>query len=117
METAFYVGLIYIGTIFYVIAAYYHLKLNEKWSFWRALMIAIPFVLVEYCFSLNGNYYMHHALDYSPMDILNITMCFYFVNLWLMNYFVLHHTIHNVYKEIVCFGLILGAFGMTTVIR
>ena len=113
----FYILLIYIGTIFYVFAAYYHLTMHDKWTFLKALMIAIPFVLIEYCFSLHGNYFMHHDLNYSTMDILILTICFYFINLWLMNYFVLKHKGGNIYKEILCFGLIICAFLLTTVIR
>lgn len=117
LQTAFYICLIYIGTVCYVIAAYYHLKLGDKWNFWRALMIAIPLVLIEYCFSLNGNYYIHQICGYSAMDILIITICFYFINLWLLNYFILKHNEDNIYMEVFCFGLVLCAFILTNVIR
>lgn len=113
----FYISLIYIGSTFYVLAAYYHLALRENWYFWKAYMMAIPLVLVEYLFTLNGNHYMHHVLEYSPVDVLIITICFYFVNLWLLNYYVLKHRGHNIYMEMVCFGLVLTAFLLTTVIR
>lgn len=113
----FYLFLIYIGTVFYVIAAYYHLTFRERWYFMKAYMIAIPFVLLEYCFSLNGNYYMHYIMDYSPLDILIITMCFCFINLWLLNYFILKHTGHNIYMEVFCFCLVITAFILTTVVR
>lgn len=33
LQTAFYIALIYIGTLCYVIAAYYHLKMKEEWTF------------------------------------------------------------------------------------
>ena len=45
---------IYIGTIFYVIASYFHLSI-KKWNLKQAYLIAIPLVMVEYYFSLNGN--------------------------------------------------------------
>lgn len=117
LQAAFYISLIYIGTVCYVIAAYYHLKMNEKWSFLKALMIAVPFVLIEYCFSLNGNYYIHQKFGYSAMDILIITICFYFANLWLLNYFILEHKEHNMYIEALCFGLVICAFLLTNVIQ
>ena len=113
----FYISLIYIGTVLYVIASYYHLSLRENWYFSKAYLIAIPLVMIEYLFSLNGNHYMHYILDYSPIDILIITVCFYFVNLWILNYFVLKHKSHNIYMEFFCFVLVLTAFLLTTVIR
>ena len=117
LETAFYISLIYIGTVCYVMASYYHLKMREEWTFWKALLIAVPFVLIEYCFSLNGNYYIHKISGYSAMDILIITICFYFTNLWLLNYFILKQTDHNMYIEVFCFLLVLCAFILTNVIR
>lgn len=117
LETAFYIALIYIGTLCYVIAAYYHLKMGDKWTFLKALLIAVPLVLIEYCFSLNGNYYIHKICGYSAMDILIITICFYFINLWLLNYFILEHKDHNMYIEVFCFFLVTCAFLLTNVIR
>ena len=117
LRLLFYILLIYIGTIFYVLAAYYHLTMHDKWTFLKALMIAVPFVLIEYCFSLNGNYYMVSKMNFSPMEVLIITMCFYFINLWVLNFFILKHPNYNIYKEFFCFGLIITAFLMTTVIR
>jgi hypothetical protein len=117
LQAAFYICLIYIGTVCYVIAAYYHLKMSEKWTFLKAFTIAVPFVLIEYCFSLNGNYYIHQKFGYSAMDILIMTICFYFINLWLLNYFILEHTQHNMYVEAFCFALVIGAFLLTNVIQ
>ena len=91
--------------------------MKENWTFAKAYGIAIPFIMLEYIFSLHGNYFLHYKLDYSPMDVLIITICFYFVNLWLLNYFILKHKGHNIYMEILCFGLVLTAFLLTTVIR
>ena len=116
-EQLLFILLVYLGTVFYVFAAYYHLSLDEKWTFWKAFTIAIPFVIIEYLFSLNGNYYLHSMFDYSPIDILIITICFYFINLWLLNYYILKHTKSNIFKELVCFLLIITAFLLTNVIR
>lgn len=109
--------LIYIGSALYTLAAYYHLSLNEKWSFWYVYLAAIPIVLLEYVFSLHGIHYLHSWLDFSPIHILVITLCFYFVNLWLLNYFVLHHTQGNLATELFCFGCIIVAFLFSTILR
>ncbi len=81
-------GLIYIGTICYTIASYYHLRL-ERWTLLHALLIAIPFVLIEYQFSLRGNFYAKKHLFLNAIQITLITMIFYFINSWLLNYFIL----------------------------
>ena len=41
------VSLVYIGTIFYTFAAYYHLKYKTDWTFAKAFILAIPFVLID----------------------------------------------------------------------
>lgn len=109
--------LIYLGSLCYVIASYYHLKLKDNWKFFTALAIAIPFVLIEYTFSLHGNHYAHKYLKLTAIDILIITICFYFINLWLLNRFVLGHKGHKAWSELLAFGLIVAAFLITNVIR
>ncbi len=100
--------LIYLGSIFFVLAAYYHLS-YKPWTFSKALSTALPLVCIEYIFSLNGNHMAHEDLDLNPIQILIITITFYFINLWLLNYFVIKKTI-NLKKEIVAFGLIVTGF-------
>lgn len=117
---ASYVGilfLIYLGSLCYVLASYYHLKLKDNWKFLTALSIAIPLILIEYTFSLHGNHYAHTYLRLTALDILIITICFYFVNLWLLNRFVLGHKGHKVWAEVLAFCLIIVAFLITNVIR
>jgi hypothetical protein len=109
--------LIYLGTVFYTLAAYYHLSLKSEWTFITALSIAIPLVFIEYLFSLNGNYYANAYLGLSPIDILIITIIFYFINLWILNYLVLKNKIHNIYSELIAFLLVIIAFFITTVIK
>ncbi len=109
--------LIYMGTVFYVFASYYHLKLKENWNFFMALGIAIPIVVLEYFFSLHGNHYAHFFFNMSPLDILIITMCFYFVNLWILNFFILKNETHNMYSEIFAFLLVITAFVISSVIH
>lgn len=107
------ISIIYIGTVFYTLASYYHLKLKESWTFTSALTIALPLVFIEYNFSLRGNYLAYSQLNLSSIDILLITMVFYFINGWLLNFFVLKHKI-NIIREIIAFILILLAFKITT---
>jgi hypothetical protein len=105
-------GLIYIGTICYTIASYYHLRL-EKWTLIHALLIAIPFVLIEYQFSLRGNYYAKKHLLLNAVQITLITMIFYFINSWLLNYFILKNDVVW-WRELISFILIFFAFLITT---
>jgi hypothetical protein len=80
-----------------------------------ALAIAIPFVLLEYQFSLRGNHAAVYHLKFNPLQVLLITLCFYFLNLWLLNYFVLKtHVVW--WRECLCFMLIICAFAITTVL-
>ena len=100
--------LIYIGTIFYVLASYFHLT-QDAWTFKKALATAIPFVLIEYTFSLRGNYYAYSELELNPLQILIVTMVFYFINMWIFNYFITKKII-NTFREVVAFILIISAF-------
>ena len=114
IKTIGIVSLVYIGTIFYTFAAYYHLKYKTNWTFAKAFILAIPFVLIEYMFSLHGNHYANTVIGMSAQSILIMTVCFYFCNLWLLNYFVLKHTV-NAWREIIAFTLVIMAFLVTTV--
>ena len=109
--------LIYMGSLCYVVAAYYHLNFSKNWSFLTALAIALPIVLVEYSCSLHGNHFANEYLAFTAIDILVITICFYFVNLWLLNYFVLKHKPANAWSELAAVSLIIIAFLLTTVIK
>lgn len=103
-------GLIYLGTIMYTIAAYYHLRFRGKqWSFLLAFVLAMPLVATEYALSLHGNHFANEWLGISAMKILILTMCFYFINLAVLNYFVLKHKV-NVVREGIAFLLIIAAF-------
>jgi hypothetical protein len=76
---------VYIGTIFYTLAAYYHLSLKD-WSFLKALKIAMPLVFIEYTFSLRANRSLNKTFNNNSVQILLITMCFYFIN--VLNLFI-----------------------------
>jgi len=106
---------VYIGTIFYVLASYYHLTLKD-WTFKKALFIALPLVCIEYFFSLRGNRYLNEKYNINAIEILLITMCFYFINTWLLNYFVIKNKV-NIIKELISFILILVAFYLSSNIR
>ncbi len=106
---------VYIGTIMYTLASYYHLSLKD-WSFFKALKIAIPLVLIEYTFSLRGNRILNETFNINSVQILLITMCFYFINNWLLNYFVIKNKI-NTSKQIISFILILLAFYLSSDIK
>jgi hypothetical protein len=110
---------IFIGTICYTFASYYHLKYNKDWNFWTALMIAIPFVLIEYTFSLHGNYYAYTHLKLDPSKILILTICFNFICIWLFNYFIMKIPFdhRNMMREILALILIMSAFYISVVVR
>ena len=101
-------SLIYIGTVFYTLAAYYHLKLKD-WTFLKAFALAIPLVMIEYSFSLRGNRQANTVLGMNALQILIITITFYFINAWLLNYFVLKNKV-NYQREIISFILVISAF-------
>ena len=111
---AFVLALIYFGTMAYTIASYYHLKIKD-WTFASAFLIAIPFVLIEYQFSIRGNFFATTLLGFNAVQITLITMSFYFINTWLLNHFVLKRPTVWL-RETIAFLLIIGAFIVTTTI-
>ncbi len=108
--------LIYFGTVCYTIAAYFHLYLKDKWTLQRALVIAIPFVLIEYLFSLNGNHYALKVLNWSPLQILVVTTAFYFVNILILNKVVIKHET-KMLREFTAIVLVLIAFLVSGVLE
>lgn len=111
-EWVFILGLIFLGSISYTIAAYYHLKL-ENWSFLTAFAIALPLILIEYQFSIRGNHAAKHILKLNAVQITLLTMTFYFINAWVLNYFFLKQPIVW-WREILAFMCIILAFLLTT---
>lgn len=99
---------IYIGTVFYVLASYFHL-LQDNWSFQKALFTALPFVLIEYMFSLRGNYYAYTQLELNPIQILIVTLVFYFINMWIFNLFITKKKINKL-REVTSFILVISSF-------
>jgi hypothetical protein len=78
--------LIYFASWCYVLAQYYHLTLSN-WTFITAMAIALPLVIVEYSFALHGNKLA--SASASPFQILLVTVCFYIINIIILNIFVL----------------------------
>jgi len=113
----FCVAGVFIGTFFYTMAAYYHLKLGPKWNFLSALMIAVPFLLLEYTFSLHANHYLHKDYNFTPSQILSMTICFNFITIWLFNYFVMENGNVHFLREIAALFLILLALFITNVVK
>ena len=111
-STLYVYFLIFIGSVCYTIASFYHLKI-QNWTFLKALLIAIPFVIIEYQFSLRGNMHARRHLNLNAVEIVIITMCFYFINAWILNYLVLKQNM-TVWREILSFVLIVCAFLITT---
>jgi len=75
---------IFIACIIYTIASY---ALPIGWSGisdWTAILYAMPLVFLEYNFSIRGNR-MAHAGGLTSFEILNLTIIFYFVGLFLVN--------------------------------
>lgn len=104
--------MIYLGTALYIIASYYHLKI-KNWTFLKALVLALPIVLCEYQFSLRGNYLANTILKFNAVQIVLITMIFYFINAWLLNVFVLKQSVIW-WRELIAFIFIGFAFLITT---
>jgi hypothetical protein len=104
---------IYIGTCFYVTASYLHLALGKSWTFLSAFLIAVPLVIIEYQFSLRGNYAAHASHGMGALQILVLTLAFYFLNLWVLNVVVLKTRV-VIWRELLCFALVAAAFVITT---
>jgi hypothetical protein len=107
---------VYTGTIFYTMAAYYHIKLGSKWNFTTALMLAVPFVFVEYIFALHANYFLFRDHGFTPSKILIVTICFNFINIWLFNYYVLKVQNSDMIREMCALALIAAALFITKVV-
>lgn len=109
----FYImGLIFMGTISYTIASYLHLKMDE-WTFLKALLIALPFVFIEYQFMLRGIYYAKEHLLMNSLQILVITTIFCCFNSLLINYFVLQLPM-VIWRELLSVVFLLMAFFTST---
>lgn len=97
--------LIYLASWCYVIAQYYHLHL-AKWTFVKAMLIALPLVIVEYSLSLHGNKLASQSMG--PTQILLMTVSFYILNIILLNLLVFKSEFQPV-RDILAIVLIASA--------
>lgn len=67
------------------------------------MLIAMPLVVIEYCFSLNGNKLANESM--SPTQILTMTIGFYVLNIMILNILVFKNEFHLV-RDIGAFLLI-----------
>jgi hypothetical protein len=104
----FAIFLVYMGAVFYSLAAFYHLSM-PKWTFLKGLAVAIPLILIEYHFSLRANRVIHDTLQWNATQIAFITLIFYFINTWIMNKFIFKRKF-VLWRELVALGLLAGAF-------
>jgi uncharacterized protein (DUF486 family) len=104
---------IFIGSVSYTVAAYYHLSLTN-WTFLKAFAIALPLILIEYQFSIRGNHYAYSLLKMNAVQITLLTMTFYFINSWILNYFILKKHAVVWWREVTAFILIVLAMSLST---
>lgn len=104
--TVWFILFIFIGAVFKVIASYAHL-IAADWTFLGAFLLAVPFVMTEYNFSLRGNKWAFDS-GLSPVSILLMTLCFYFVAMYGLNRFWFGKETKLI--DLASFGLIAAAF-------
>jgi len=78
---------LYIASVFYIIASFYHLSLGVKWTFIRAFLISLTFVILEYLFGIPGNQWANQFI--SVFDLMILIIVFDLINLFILNFFVL----------------------------
>jgi uncharacterized protein (DUF486 family) len=100
---------IYIGSVFYTIASYYHLK-ETNWSFLKALLIAVPVVFIEYQFTLRGNHQLSTLYGFNSTQIGIFVIISDFINAWLLSYFILKQKNNNSMRNILAFFFIYCAY-------
>ena len=87
---------IYMGSVFYTLASFYHLSLGTQWTFFKAYMLALVFVLIEYLFNIKGNHGANKHV--TVFQIMILIIAFDLINLYILNYFVLKNKI-NVFRD------------------
>jgi hypothetical protein len=109
--------MIYIGSVCYTIASFYHLSFGEQWTFWRAYALAIVFVSIEYIFNVIGIRECNRYI--SVFQIMILVIAFDLINLYAINVIFLKNTLRP-WREFVSLALIgvavfisLDAFSIT----
>ena len=102
---------IYIASVFYTVASFYHLSFGAKWTFTRAYIIAIIFVGIEYIFSVLGNKWANEFI--TVFDIMILIIVFDLINLYIINFFILKNRVqplkHGISLILVGIAIILSA--------
>lgn len=84
MNKVFSIFLIYLGSVCYTVASFYHLSFtSSQWSFGRAYAIALFFVAIEYVFNVIGNRSANRYL--SVFQIMILIIAFDLINLYILN--------------------------------
>lgn len=104
--------LIYIASCFYTFASFYHLKF-KNWTFWKAYMIAIPLVCIEYVFNIFGNKYAS-LNGINVIQIMMLIIAFDLINIWLLNIFVLKNTTIVIWREVLALALLIVAMAISS---
>jgi len=102
---------IYIASVFYTVASFYHLSFGTKWTFTRAYIIALIFVGIEYIFSVLGNKWANEFI--TVFDIMILIIVFDLINLYIINFFILKNRVqplkHGISLVLVGIAIILSA--------
>lgn len=116
MNKAIAILFIYLGSVCYTMASFYHLSLGSQWSFGRAYMTALIFVLIEYFFNIFGNKGANEHL--SVFQIMMLVIAFDLVNLYIINALLLKNPIHPVQDGLslllLCGAIALSSNGLGT---
>lgn len=103
--------LIYLGSVCYTLASFWHLSLGERWSFWRAYPLALSFVAVEYVFNVWGNKGANRHI--TVFQIMLLIIAFDLVNLYILNALVLANPVHP-WRDGASLLLIAGAVALSS---
>ncbi len=82
---------LYIASVCYITASFYHLSLGVKWTFIKAFLISITFVILEYVFGIPGNKWANEFL--SVFDLMILIIVFDLINLFILNFFILKNKV------------------------
>jgi uncharacterized protein (DUF486 family) len=82
---------LYIASVCYITASFYHLSLGVKWTFIKAFLISITFVILEYVFGIPGNKWANEFLP--VFDLMILIIVFDLINLFILNFFILKNEV------------------------
>ena len=106
--------LIYCGSVCYTIASFYHLSFGEKWTFFKAYLLALIFVSIEYVFNVIGN---RAAIKHiTVFQIMILIIAFDLINLYIINALLLKNKI-DYWRDGISLGLIACAILISTNLR